>query len=125
MSARDPRHASRRYRRMTARVRVEFCDAGGPRCETATTLGAGGLFVSTEDPLPRGTPLKMCFRLFEGGALHEIEARVVWSKRSEDPGAYGPGMGVEFRDPEAAARLAHELQELARRLEASARAARS
>lgn len=125
MSPRSPAGGSseRRYRRVTTRVRVEFCDANGPRQETATTLGAGGLFVSTEDPLPRGTPLKVRFRIFEGGHLHDIEARVVWAKRSSDPGAYAPGMGVEFRNPQAAARLALELLEVLRRQERATGAA--
>lgn len=119
MSPRAPagRGSGRRYRRVTTRVRVEFCDAQGLRQETATTLGAGGLFVSTEDPLPRGTPLKVRFRLFEGGQLHDLEARVVWSKRCSDPGAYAPGMGLEFRNPEAASRIALELLEVLRRQE--------
>jgi uncharacterized protein (TIGR02266 family) len=123
----SPRIASggsptRRYRRVTARVRVRFSDAHGEREEIATTLGAGGLFVSTEDPLARGTPLKVRFRLFEAGRDHEIEARVVWAKRPTDPGEYAPGMGLEFRDPDAVSRLAAELVEYLRRQDLAARA---
>jgi hypothetical protein len=59
----------------------------------------------------------MRFQLFAGGQLHDIEARVVWAKRDSDPGAYAPGMGVEFRNPQAAARLALELLEVLRRQE--------
>ncbi|MDH5566906.1 MAG: hypothetical protein OEY15_09595, partial [Myxococcales bacterium] len=46
-----PRH-TRRYRRRTVRVRVEYEAAQGRRGATATTLGAGGMFVATQEPLP-------------------------------------------------------------------------
>jgi uncharacterized protein (TIGR02266 family) len=116
--------AARRYRRVTARVRVRFSDAEGEREEIATTLGAGGLFVSTDEPLPRGTQIKVHFSLFEGGRNHEIEARVVWAKGPSDPGEYAPGMGLEFKNPEAVARLARELVEYLRRQEVAARASK-
>ena len=55
----------REFRRITMRVMVDYVADGTPYCEYATTLGAGGMFVRTEEPLARGTTLKVRFRLGE------------------------------------------------------------
>ena len=98
----------RRFRRRTVRVLVEYLSDTGPRCETATTLGPGGLFIETDSPLAPGALFKLRLRLSEAGIDHEIEARVVWSKG--DAGA--PGMGVEFLDRAATQALGRELEAL-------------
>ena len=104
------RETTRRFRRRTLRVMVEYICEAGLCCDPATTLGAGGLFIETEAPLREGARLKLLFRLPASEILHEIEGRVVWARR---PGASGsPGMGIEFTDRAAAARLARELAAL-------------
>jgi len=109
----DPRfRTKRRYRRRTARILVDYQSKSGPRCEVATTLGAGGLFIQTDAPCREGTILKLRFQVAEQGQSHEIEGRVVWSNRVE-PGAVGtPGMGIEFTDRSATQALASELEHL-------------
>ena len=101
----------RRFRRRTVRILVDYQGAGRTCCEYATTLGAGGMFIETEEPLPPGTALKVRFRLPEAHLLHEIEGRVVWSLASDDDGLV-PGMGIEFTDAVETARLARELEHL-------------
>lgn len=103
---------TRRYRRRTIRVQVEYEAGGGLQCATATTLGAGGMFVETEEPLAERTPTKVRFQLAPGGPLHEIEARVVWANRPGDSHAHTRGMGIEFVDRAACAQLARELEGL-------------
>lgn len=103
----------RRFRRRTLRLRVELHVAGSVRSEWATTLGAGGLFLETEDALRVGSRLKLRFRLPGGERLHELEGRVAWAMRPQ--GSAGgplpsPGMGIEFIDVAATAALAHELE---------------
>jgi len=102
----------RRYRRRTVRIAVEYLSGTGLRCERATTLGAGGLFIETDSPEAAGSLLKLRFQLSEAGAHHEIEGRVVWSKgvRNGDTGA--TGMGIEFLNRAAASILAVELENL-------------
>ena len=109
---RDDRSKQRRYRRRTVRVLVDYLCSAGLCCDTATTLGAGGLFIETETPLPPGTRLKLAFQLPDGGVRHEIEGEVVWSRRPADAVAGGAGMGIEFSDRVGRARLARELQRL-------------
>jgi uncharacterized protein (TIGR02266 family) len=110
MSARHPQHGRRRFRRRTVRLLVDFVAGAGVRCEYATTLGAGGLFIETEEPLPPGTPLKVRFRLPGADRLHEIEARVAWRQAASADATRAPGMGVEFTDAVATATLARELE---------------
>ena len=49
MSPRSPRSRQRRFRRRAARVLVDFLGSAGIRCEYASSLGPGGLFVETEE----------------------------------------------------------------------------
>jgi uncharacterized protein (TIGR02266 family) len=107
-----PRRTTRRFRRRTLRVFVEYLADTGPCCDPATTLGAGGLFIETESPQREGTPLKLRFRLPDSPTTHEIEGRVAWARGPQAPGSYAPGMGIEFTDRNAAAALARELAAL-------------
>jgi uncharacterized protein (TIGR02266 family) len=103
----------RRFRRCTLRLRVELHAAGEIRSEWATTLGAGGMFLETEDVLRVGTRLKLCFRLPGGEVSHALEGRVAWTMAAESSAgcpAPSPGMGIEFADAAATAALAHELE---------------
>jgi uncharacterized protein (TIGR02266 family) len=93
-------------------VIVDYLSDAGPCSDPATTLGAGGLFIETESPLPKGTPLKLRFQLPGSPLSHEIEGRVVWRRRPADPGRCAPGMGIEFTDRAAAGKLASELESL-------------
>jgi uncharacterized protein (TIGR02266 family) len=100
----------RRYRRRTVRVLVDYATASGPHCDLATTLGAGGLFIESDDPPREGSMLKLRFRLPGSEAVHEIEGRVVWTRRPRAGDAHAAGMGIEFSDPLASAKLAQELK---------------
>jgi uncharacterized protein (TIGR02266 family) len=102
----------RRFRRRTVRVLVEYRSDAGLCCETATTLGAGGLFIETDEPLPVDTLLKLTFELPGSDVRHEIEGNVAWYHRptKETPGSQG--MGVSFQDKQAIARLARALKDL-------------
>ena len=106
----------RRYRRVTVRVPVRLrCLADGSALTAeATTLGAGGLFVPTPDPLPPGTQLTVRFKLPGSEEDHSLHAEVVWANAATTPGvsSAGRGMGVAFRDAGAIARLAKALGRL-------------
>ena len=108
----NDRSKRRRYRRRTVRVLVEYLSSAGLCCDTATTLGAGGLFIETETPLPPGSRLKLAFQLPGGDVRHEIEGEVAWSRRPAEAGAGNAGMGIEFSDRAASMRLASELRDL-------------
>lgn len=115
MARRTPRN-TRKHRRMTVRILVDYQAQGGIHCDYATTLGAGGMFLQTELDLVRGDLVKVRFRIPGGEALHELEARVTWSHsaREEPDGSLRtPGVGLQFTDPTLTAPLARELEDYA------------
>ena len=99
----------RKHRRRTVGVLVEYSSDAGHNRDTATTLGAGGLFIETETPLAKGDRVKLRFQLPGQDDEHSIEGRVVWARRPVETGIHAPGMGIEFTDPAASARLARAL----------------
>ena len=103
----------RRFRRRTVRVLVDYTSDDGIRCDYATTLGAGGLFLETEEDLEVGSALKLRFRVPGGEALHEIEGRVVWTRvTKQGQTTAAPGVGIQFTNASAAAQLGRELEDL-------------
>lgn len=105
----------RRYRRLTVRLQVTWqVEADGEvGSSLATTLGAGGLFVPTDQPLPRRTPMRVRFTLPALETHHELAAEVIWvNDASVDVPRSGRGMGIAFRDGNAQNRLARELERL-------------
>lgn len=92
------------------RVQVELRGPFGRRAAVATTLGAGGLFVATDAPLPVGETLEVAFQLPDDGVRRRIDARVAWTLPVERAGPdRGAGMGLAFTDPVEVASLAHAL----------------
>ncbi len=107
----EQNRSKRRFPRRTVRIEVEYDSPGtGAVREYATTLGAGGLFIQSEAPLPRRTRIKLAFSLPGLTRRHEIEGRVVWMT---DPGHPGetPGMGIQFTNRTGAALLARDLED--------------
>ncbi len=103
----------RRFRRRTLRVMVDYQAGGSLHCEYATTLGAGGMFIETDEALPLGAEVKTRFRLPNATLLHEVEGRVVWRlEPAASSSAQAPGMGVEFTDAVAIAGVARELAKI-------------
>ncbi|MBW2696276.1 MAG: PilZ domain-containing protein [Deltaproteobacteria bacterium] len=95
----------RRYRRQTLRILVDYVTEKG--------IGAGGMFIESDEPLQAGDTLKARFKLPQGDQIHEVEGRVVWSRA---PGTEGHadasgGMGIKFVDQESISRLARELED--------------
>jgi len=102
----------RRHRRRTVRVDVDYVSETGSHRDTATTLGAGGLFVQTDSPLPRGSSVELRFQLPGRDWVHEIQGRVSWCRPPSESGPYASGMGIQFTDRIAAALLAQDLLDL-------------
>lgn len=109
---RNDTDSSRLFRRQKVRILVDYLGNNGVCCEYATTLGAGGLFIETEDPLTADTQLKLHFRLGGEGETHEIEGRVVWVRKTDAGGRpHAPGMGIQFSDSVGTSALALELED--------------
>jgi Tfp pilus assembly protein PilZ len=117
VTARSPR-LRRRYPRLTLRVRVAIESPGRALLEgTATTLGAGGLFVPTAEPLPLHAPLQVRFHLpGDDDAELCFHAHVAWTRAGASGSA---GMGIAFDDANARTELAARLERWADLREAS------
>lgn len=114
---RAPRpRTQRRFPRLTVRVDVRLETPQGPLEATATTLGAGGLFVATTASLAPHTPLQVRFRLPGEEEVLHFDARVVWCAAAE-AGAPSAGMGLEFEGDEARTDHAARLEAWATRRE--------
>lgn len=115
MTQRTPNN-TRRHRRMTVRILVDYQALGGIHCDYATTLGAGGMFLQTDLVMKRGEIVKVRFRIPGGDVLHELEARVTWyheAKPEANGSVRSPGVGLQFTDPAKTASLARELDDFA------------
>jgi len=115
MSQRTPKN-TRKHRRMTVRILVDYQARDGIFCDYATTLGAGGMFLETELAMSRGEDVKVRFRIPGGEVLHEFEARVTWHHAADAESGgklHTPGVGLQFKDPTLTATLARELEDFA------------
>jgi hypothetical protein len=107
VTAHSPRRR-RRYPRLTLRVQVSIESPGfARREETATTLGAGGLFVATTDPLPIHAPIAVRFCLPGDDTELCFHAHVAWIRAAATGSA---GMGIAFDDADARSELAARLE---------------
>ena len=88
-------------------VWVAWRTDGSPSVSRIHDLSLGGVFISTETPLPRDSVVHLLFSLPEGEL--RMEGAVRFS-------SVGKGMGIEFTRMGAADRA--RLQELIRRLRA-------
>ncbi len=115
MTQRTPDN-TRKNRRTTVRILVDYQALGGIHCDYATTLGAGGMFLQTDLDMSRGDTVKVRFRIPGGELLHELDACVTWhhaAKQEADGSKRSPGVGLQFIDPSATAALARELEDFA------------
>lgn len=115
MTQRTPDN-TRKYRRTTVRILVDYQAQGEIHCDYATTLGAGGMFLQTDLMMKRGEIVKLRFRIPEGEILHELEARVTWyheARNLPNGEVRTPGVGLQFTDSSACADLARELDDFA------------
>jgi Tfp pilus assembly protein PilZ len=115
MKQRTPRN-TRKHRRMTVRLLVDYQALGGIHCDYATTLGAGGMHLQSDLPLKRGDLVKVRFRIPGGVELFELEAKVKWAHTAhpnEEERVRIPGVGLQFTDFAATAGLAGELEDYA------------
>lgn len=113
MTERTPKN-TRKFRRMTVRILVDYQALGKIHCDYATTLGAGGMFLQTELDLQTGDMVKVRFRVPGAELLHEFESKVTWAQtQPSQPNSptHVPGVGLQFKDPSAIAALARELED--------------
>ncbi len=90
----------RRHARVSVHFPVEYRADERVQTAYARTIGLGGCFLETPEPIPLGSALKLRFRLPALEIMLELEARVVYvrPRRDDAQAARGPGMGLKFGD---------------------------
>lgn len=82
--------------RVPARLRVGFKSCGEIRESLMTNMSRGGLFISTPEPLPLGTTLRVQVRIEESNDVIDLQGEV--ASHNAGPGLMSEelGMGVKF-----------------------------
>lgn len=90
-----------RYRRVPLSMLVQFRlhDMAEFMRDYAVNLSAGGIFIRSSTPQPKGSMVYLQFRLVDGGSLIEGLGKVV---HVNPPEHSSPGMGIEFVNLDAA-----------------------
>ncbi len=110
----QPEEAQRKHRRLPVAIEVGWRVPNQPQRHLSSLddIGAGGVFICTEEKPATGTPLVLELSAPRGGS-QSIEGRVAWRR---DTGV--EGVGVEFRCRDIGGM--RRLRELIRRIESSA-----
>ncbi len=93
----------RRSERAEFLVRVNYSTVDELFSEFSRDINEGGLFIETDNPRPAGTLVSMFFTLPGSDEPIETLGRVV--RLSEGDAEEPPGMGIEFDDLTAEARI--------------------
>jgi uncharacterized protein (TIGR02266 family) len=96
--------------RVPSRLRVSFDSYGELRDCLMTNISRGGVFVSTPNPLPIGTPFVLRLHVGESGEIHELSGEVASVNTGADMKSESEGMGIRFCN------LSESQQELVDRL---------
>lgn len=82
--------------RVPTRLRVGFESYGEIRESLMTNVSRGGLFITTPDPLPLGTKIRVQIRIEEAGDVIDVQGEVAW--QNSGPGLVSEelGMGIQF-----------------------------
>lgn len=82
--------------RVPTRLRVGFESYGEIRESLMTNVSRGGLFISTQSPLPLGTKIRVQIRIEETGDVVDVPGEVAWHNMGPDLETEARGMGVQF-----------------------------
>jgi len=88
----------RRWERAEVNMAVVCRSQGEILDDIAKKLGAGGMFIESDQPQPVGSTVELQFNLPGIGAPVELRGRVASIQESSDGQA--SGMGIEFLDVE-------------------------
>ena len=88
--------SGRRLTRVPVQLEVQYRTSGNFLVAYSTNLSKGGLFLSTEDPLPVGSTLRLKIAVPGIDEAIEADATVTWVRPRATPEGHPRGMGLEF-----------------------------
>lgn len=89
--------------RAVVTVRIDYSTVDAMFSEFSRNINEGGLFIETETPLALDEQIQLQFRLPGVEDPIKVSGRVAWVREGTVKGP--PGMGVEFENLDANARL--------------------
>ena len=91
---------ARTHARARLAIKVHYQTPEGKQFESLTSgIGAGGLFIETSVPLPRGADIGVEFLLPDNPWERiKANAKVAWIRRKTERYVLPPGMGLMFTD---------------------------
>lgn len=88
---------NRGYPRRPVKIKVDFTSDDSTQSVFALNISAGGLFLATHKPLPRGSMVVVQLTLPNLAGPVEVLGEVVWnSSNSEGQIDFPEGMGIRF-----------------------------
>ncbi|HUU02538.1 MAG TPA: PilZ domain-containing protein [Myxococcota bacterium] len=84
----------REHLRVPVSLSARYWTSSELRDRYVPTMGEGGLFIATDEPLAVGSSIDLQIRLVERGLSLDLRGRVAWAGTGADSGRRG--MGVEF-----------------------------
>ena len=94
----DSEIRKRNYPRAPLALKIQYGMPSASSKEGFTgTIGGGGVFVETVNPLPAGSSVVLDFSLPGRAGQVRIEGLVVWVRSGFETKEMGPGMGVQFK----------------------------
>jgi CheY-like chemotaxis protein len=91
-----PAGYSRKHLRVNVNCRVEVAKDGSSSQLESETLSEKGIYISTKDPLPVGSDLRIGLPLFGNDSL-QLEGRVIYVNKESSIGL-SSGMAIEFME---------------------------
>jgi Tfp pilus assembly protein PilZ len=85
----------RKHERINTQIKSEVHTNAGMTFSSTVDLSAGGIFISTPEPIQPGTELDLAIRVVESESI-KIKGIVRWIKEDDMHEGERSGMGIEF-----------------------------
>lgn len=89
-------HDDRAEQRIPVQLLVDYKCDGNYLFDFCRDLGAGGIFIETQSPLPQGSTVELTFTLPDSKETLETKGKVIWVQNQVPGKNLTPGMGVQF-----------------------------
>jgi type IV pilus assembly protein PilZ len=85
-------------RRVPIQLLVDYKSGGNYLFDFCKDLGAGGVFIQTDKPLPAGSPIDLTFTIPDSKETLITKGTVIWVQGEvQERSDLTPGMGVQFK----------------------------
>lgn len=83
--------------RIDVELLVDYNSGGNYLFDFCKDLGAGGIFIASEQPKEAGEDIELTFTIPDSKETLKLNGKVMWSQKPSASQS-NPGMGVQFTD---------------------------